>query len=224
MPSTQPVQPSAAAAAADPALAWLPPDLAPLEGELADLKALAEGLEHAARIQLAAALRGDPGPLHRIAQARLWEREKKLLLGGQIIDPFDSTVQPEQLKGWFHKLPIGVNLGNTKHKEALMNKATQGLAREVEDLSTSIQVARQHIASLQRAVAAAFLEAPIQPAATFGMPQLGGLPLGMAPQPAALQHLAATMGIPFLTLGDAAGVGLQFAPFSFAPTLFQGTQ
>lgn len=133
---------------------------------------------------------------------------------------------PALLKDWFHKLTIGVNLGNTRTKEALVNRVIKHLAQEVDCLSTGLQAAQQHVASMQSAAAAAagappppsFFEAHVPPAARFQMPLFGGLPPVM-PQ---LPQWAAAMGFPLL--GDAAGAGLQFAPFSLGSGLFQGTQ
>lgn len=209
---THPPRPSAPSL--DPALAWLPPHLAPLEGELAFLKDATGSLDYAARAQLAQALRVDPGPLSRIAQARVWQRGQLLLLDGQLVQPWGASVTPRQLKDWFRELAAGVNLGNTQNKEALANKAAAHLVAEVYALPVSVEAARQRITSLLAGAAAARAASvqPMQAAAPHSVVQLGAVS-----QMGALPHLGG-----MLQLGGRPHSMMPALPLGLAPGMPQG--
>ena len=146
----------------DPALAWLPSALAPLEYEIPPgMKAPAAGGTSTMAFQaaVAAAMRGDAA-LHmevaRLCQMRsYYGGDRLVLLGGRMARFSDPAVLPEHIKEWFATFHPRVNMGNTRHKQALVEKALEELGRgdEFEQMTKANQAATAARYAAARALA-----------------------------------------------------------------------
>ena len=123
----------------NPAFAWLPACCAPLEPELARLRAAArareeDGLSAEVRACLAALLRGlPPAELALLAQLRAWVCSHVLLLDGLLLNPLDASVTPDHLKQWIKMFYPGHNLANTQRKETLLSTIGSLLAADASE-------------------------------------------------------------------------------------------
>jgi hypothetical protein len=116
----------------------------------------------------------------RLCQLRSYhgdEGGRLVLLGGRMARFSDPAVLPEHIKGWFATFYPRVNMGNIRHKEALVKKAIEELGRG--DEFAQMTKAQRAVTAAQYAAASSLTrreqaQQMLQPALQSALPRAHG--------------------------------------------------